>query len=151
MTSPAAVIGLTYRGTDLQQADLDWFFEIVRGIGETPAVRGVDYVVPAAAGRSVRNRVADSLRIELRGWVRGSGIAEDAQRNDLKANRATIRALFDPTLDPGALVATLEDGSTQTIAARSLPTMLWDAQVPAFYRVSVELESIDPDWTAGGS
>jgi hypothetical protein len=150
VTSPVAVIGLTYRGTDLQSADLDIFFEIVRGLAEPPSVRGEDWIVPARAGRLPTNRVADVLRIELRGHVRGSGVDEDAQRADFAANRATVRALFSPTLDPGPLVATLEDGSVQNVDARTLDT-IWNQVQPSFAFVSVQLESVDPDWLAGAS
>lgn len=152
MSSSAAVIGLTYRGTDIQDTD-GIFLEIVRGIGEVVEVRGVDLVVPAAAGRIVRNRVGDRLSIVLEGFVRGVGIAsgtdtsEAADRADFAANRAIFRTLFDPTLAPGALVAVLEDGSSQTIDARTL-NVLYDPQVPSYQRVNVELESVDPDWSA---
>lgn len=155
MSSDAAVIGLTYRGMDIQNTD-GIFLEIIRGIGEVPEVRGVDLVVPALAGRVVRNRVADRLSIILEGFVRGVGGGsgsthdEDSDRSDFATNRAAFRALFDPTLDPGDLVATLEDGSYQHIAARTL-NHVWDPQVPSFANVNVELESVDPDWTAGAS
>lgn len=149
MTAPAT-IGLTYRGSNIQDLDGIWL-EIVRGLNEGPAVRGVDVVVPAAVGRQVRNRVADNRTLELRGWVRG--VAGYDEADDLEAfatQRTTFGALFDPTLDPGALVATLEDGSTVTIDARTLNSV-WEQVVPSFHRVSVELESVDPEWVAGGS
>lgn len=144
MSSPVAVIGLTYRGTDIQMLN-GIFLEIVRGLGDVAAVRGVDIIVPARAGRIVRNRVGDVLSIELQGICGGSGANEAAQRSDFAGRRAAMRALFDPKLDPGALVATLEDATTATIAARSL-NIVWDQVVPALARVSVELESVDPDW-----
>ena len=144
MSSAVAVIGLTYRGTDIQVLE-GIFLEIVRGLGDVPAVRGVDIVVPARAGRIVRNRVGDYLSIELLGIVGGSGADEAAQRSDFADRRAAMRALFDPTLAPGALVATLENATTATIAARSL-NIVWDQVVPTLARVSVEMESVDPDW-----
>lgn len=148
MSSAVAVVGLTYRGTDIQDTD-STFLEIVRGLAEVTEVRGVDIVVPAATGRVARNRVADRLGIVLQGFVRGvAGYDEADDQAAFVTARSAFRALFDPTDDPGEIVATLEDGSTQTIDARTL-NIVWDQVVPTFARVSVELESVDPDWTAG--
>lgn len=149
MSTAAAVVGLTYRGTDIQ--DLDGIFlEIVRGLVEPVEVRGVDLVVPSSAGQIVRSRVGHRLSIGLRGWIRGvdttNPINESGDRSDFATNRAAFRALFDPTLDPGQLVATLEDSSVQSIAARTL-NVLTEIVAPTFVRVDVELESVDPDWT----
>lgn len=149
MTSAAAVIGLTYRGTDIQDTD-GIFLEIIRGLLDGREVRGVDLIVPAREGQIVRNRFAHRRSIELRGWIRGVAGDEDADRGDFATNRAAFLALFDETLEPGELSATLEDGSTQTIDARTL-NVIPDEIVPTFVRVSVELESVDPDWTVSGS
>jgi hypothetical protein len=145
MSTAVATIGLTYRGTDIQILD-GIFLEIVRGLTEVVEVRGVDLIVPAYAGQIVRNRVGHRLAIELRGWVRGTGASETPQREDIAAQRAAFRALFDPRLDPGDLVATLEDGTQQTIVARTLNILSVEI-VPTFYQVSVELESVAPDWS----
>jgi hypothetical protein len=150
MSSAAAVIGLTYRGTDVQDED-GIFLEIVRGLLDGREVRGVDLIVPSSVGQVVRNRVAHRRSIELRGWIRGVDAGgEDADRADFADNRAAFLALFDETLEPGDLVATLEDGSAQTIAARTL-NVIKDQVVPSFVNVSVELESVAPDWTITGS
>jgi hypothetical protein len=147
VTNAVAVIGLTYDGTDVQQSGFGIFLEIVRGLNETPEVRGTDTVVPGRAGRIARNRVADRLPIELRGIVMGNGANEAAQRADFRTNVLALRALFSSSRVPANLVATLEDGSTATISARPLPGMLWDEQVASlFANVSVELESVDPEW-----
>jgi len=149
MTSAAAVVGLTYRGTDIQDTD-GIFLEIYRGLIEPVEVRGVDLIVPSRSGQIVRNRKGHRLGIGLRGWIRGvdasAPIDEAGDRSDFATNRAAFRTLFDPTLDPGALVATLEDGSSRTIDARTL-NVIPDQVVPTFVRVDVELESVDPDWT----
>jgi hypothetical protein len=146
MTNAAIAIGLTYDGTDLQDANPGWLFELVRGLNETPDVRGVDLVVPARAYRSVRNRVADQMPIELQGHVMGVGADEDAQRADFRGLVNDLRTLFDPTREPADLVATLEDGSTATISARPLPGMVWDQVVPSYGRVSIQLQGLS-DWT----
>ena len=74
MSSPVAVIGLTVGGTDVQVID-GIFLQIVRGLNESPEVRGIDTIVPGLAGRIARNRKADRLVIELRGHVMGAGTA----------------------------------------------------------------------------
>lgn len=145
MTSPAAVIGLTYAGTDIQESDLGIFLEIYRGLSEVPTVRGRDTTVPARAFTIPRNRVADSLTIELRGLVRGEGASEAAQRSDFRSKVDSLRTLFAPTRDPAALVATCEDGSVREILCRPLPTQVWSQQVPTLASVSIELAAYE-DW-----
>jgi hypothetical protein len=130
------------------------FLEIYRGLIEPLEVRGIDLIVPSASGQVVRNRVGHRLAIGLRGWIRGvdtsAPINEAGDRSDFATNRAAFRVLFDPALDPGALVATLEDGSSLTIDARTL-NVIPDQVVPTLVYVDVELESIDPDWTVVAS
>jgi hypothetical protein len=150
MASDVAVVGLTYRGTDIQDID-GIFLEIYRGLVEPLEPRGVDLVVPSRPGQIVRNRVGHRLPIELRGFIRGvSADGEADDRADFAANRGAFRVLFDTTLDPGDLVAALEDGSSMLIAARTL-NVVPRPRVPTYVEVSVELESVDPDWVASGS
>lgn len=139
MTNAVAVVGLTFGGTDLQTADFGVFLELSRGLNERPAPRGVDLIVPSRAGRIVRNRVGDVLAIELRGYVMG------ATRTAFRTSAKAVRALFDPRSAPANLVATLEDSTTATIAARTLNS-IWDQIMPEIAAVSIELESVDPDW-----
>lgn len=146
MTNAAAVIGLTFASTDLQESPIGVFLEIVRGIAESPTVRGVDTTVPGLAGRIARARISDTLTIELRGYVAGVGTTESDQRTSFASKRAALRTLFDPTLAPAALVATLEDASTLTVIARALPTAVWQQIVPSMAQVSFELEALG-DWT----
>jgi hypothetical protein len=135
MSNPVATVGLRFDSTDIQEAGFGIFLEIVRGLQEPPAVRGVDYIVPSSSGRSVRNRVADVLPIELRGYV--SGVDADAFRTNADA----VRALFDPTAEPADLVATLETGELRTIVARAV-NAIWDQITPDLAAVSIELESV---------
>lgn len=154
MTSPLAVIGLTFRTTDIQTADLGIFFEITRGLNEPPTVRGEDVLVPGRPGRIAiaGGFEADVLTIELEGKVTAGGEDGDEadQRSAFRVNAKVVRALFDPTLDPGALVALLEDGTTATIQARAMPTQLWDQPADVHADVSIELQSVDPDWVITG-
>jgi len=149
VTTDAAVIGLTYDATDLQEADLGIFLEIVRGLSEPPAVRGVDTVVPSLAFRVPRARIADYLVLELRGFVRGEGADEEAQRSDVRDKIDTLRALFDPAADPADLVATCEDGTIRTISCRTLSIVYADV-LPTHKTLSVELEAYE-DWQVSGS
>lgn len=149
MTSPVAIIGLTYDGVDVQEEDLDIFFEVTRGLNEAPEVRGVDTVVPSRAGRVPRARQDDVLRVVLKGHVRGSGADDAAQKEDYRANADTVRALFSPNREPADLVALAEDGSTRTLICRPIGSPMWNERVASLYAdVSVELEAVDPpDWS----
>lgn len=152
MSNGAAVIGLTFDGTDVQQNPIGIFLEITKGLNEGPEVRGTDTVVPGLTGRIARNRIADRWVIELQGYVAGIGSTEAAQREHFRDLVTTFRALFDPTALPATLAAETEDGGTQTISARTLPTVLWEQVVPSMARVSVQLEAVE-DWvvTVAGS
>lgn len=145
MTNAVAVIALTYAATDIQHSDFGIFLEIVRGLNETPTVRGEDTIVPGDPGRTAGSRVNDVIGIELRGYVRGVGVDEAGDRSAFATNRAAFRALFASNRARANLVATLEDGSTATISARPLPGGLWDQIVPGMAKVSIELEGYD-DW-----
>lgn len=148
MTTAAAFIPLTVDGVDVQEAGLDIFLEIIGGVPkqDPPSVRGKDLIVPARQGRIPYNRVNDMLRLLLSGWVRGSGADEDAIRASFRSNTAIIRNLFAFDSMPVELVALLEDGDTATINARPL-NIIWGNEVPsAFTTVTIEMESVDPDW-----
>lgn len=152
MTSPLALVGLTFKAVDLQPADLQWFFEIERGLDEVPSVRGKDTVIPGAAGRFEQNRKNDVLSIVLKGWVRANPTLTDPEdlRASYRTNMLAIRTLFASDAARGELVATVEDGTTQEIMARSL-NILPGRYVGSEIRVlSIELEGYD-DWLGAGS
>jgi hypothetical protein len=148
----AAVIGLTFKNVDIQRADFSIFLELKRGLNEGPETRGKDTVVPGLTGRYWRNRVADRRPLELVGYVSGADAspAEAALRRDFRHRVEELRALFDPTDDPGELEAALEDGGSASIFARAT-NMVWNQITPALASVSVELESVDPEWVILGS
>jgi hypothetical protein len=152
VTSGVAVVGLTYDGSDIQLSDLSIFLEIRRGLNEAPSVRGVDTIVPARAGRIAQSRINDMLSIELYGQVTtdpAETFADDA-RASYRDKWVGVRALFASNRDPTDLVATLEDGTTQTISARPLNIVVPNEIPGWFANVSIELEGFD-DWTPGGS
>lgn len=136
MSSAVAAIGLTVGGVDVQVLD-GIFLEIVRGLNEPPSVRGSDTIVPGRAGRITRNRQDDVWTIELRGYVAGN------TQSAFRTNAKSIRALFDPKV-LRTVVATLEDGTTATITARTLNTV-WDQGMPEWANVSIEMEAVE-DW-----
>jgi hypothetical protein len=153
VTSPVTTLPLTFDGVDVQDSDLGIFLQITAGLNDVPEVRGIDVTIPSLAGKTPRNRKADRLRILLAGWVRGNGVDTTSQRSDYRTNVKTIRTLFDPTQTPKVLSVDLEDGTVATINARPL-SLAWNDVLPSeFSYVSVELESVDPDWvfTAMGS
>lgn len=136
---------------DCQRADLSIHLEIVTGLDDVPAVRGVDTIVPGLTGRIPRNRVADVLAIELAGWVQGgTGASTEAARRTGYRNAVdAIQAAFDPSLDPGTLEVDTEDGETRVVSARAL-TLVWGREdIPAVRALSVALESTDPFWSTG--
>jgi hypothetical protein len=151
MTSPVAVVGLTYRTTDLQPADLHFFLDIFIGLNELPEVRGQDTIIPDQVGLQPRNRKATRRYIELRGFVRGAGADEAAQRGDFRDTMDALQALFDNTLQPDELVAVCEDGTTRTIDARSLSILMGTEPLPSYRSLSIALESLDPNWVVSGS
>lgn len=145
MPNPHSAIPLSYKGTDLQDADWGIFLEIVEGLEESAEHRGVDTIVPSLEGQIEGTRVAHSRPILLEGIVKGSGATP---RADMRNNMQTLHNLFDPTA-PGDLVAgPLEDGSTYTIRARTEPPSPMSTPInPSTRRVSVQLISVAPDWT----
>lgn len=146
MTTALASIGLTYDAADIQDADLGVFLEITQGLNEVPDVRGRDVVVPSLSGQIPRNRVMDTLKVVLTGYVRGNGFDQADRRADYRASSRYLRTLFSPTRVPAALVATLEDGvTTATLTCRPLNT-IWNEVIQSeFARVSIELLAVE-DW-----
>lgn len=143
----------TYRSTGLVHVTLDWVLWITRGLNDAPTVRGTDVTVPAKAGRLVRNRVADVLVIEMQGYVLAHGATVADTVANYRASVEALRALFDPTLTPGELELTLEDGGTGLINARTLDLNMTERVPSHVAEVRVQLESVDPTWviTPGGS
>lgn len=119
---------------------------LVRGLDESPEVRGSDTIIPGTAGRIERNRVRDRRVIELRGWVMGTGVSESAQRADMRTAFEELRTLFDPTRSAATLSIELEDGGTATISARPINLVTDEPVVATRREVSIELEAVDADW-----
>lgn len=146
----------TYDSTELEQVSgglVRMAIGLVRGLDDSPEVRGSDTVIPGATGRVPRSRVWDRRVIELAGFIGGVGTSETAQRADLRALLEDLRELFDPTRSPATLSIELEDGGTATISARPV-NMLCAATIASVReQVSIELEAVDADWqvTLGGS
>jgi hypothetical protein len=140
-------IALTYDGIDLQDYDgVGWHFDITQGLNEAPSVRGVDVVVPSRDGRVIRPRRVDVLKIVLLGHVYGPGSDDASSQSLYRANVTTLRELFHPARVPGVVGVVLEDGAIMEITARPLNT-LWNEKMQSQYAVvSVELESVDPEW-----
>jgi hypothetical protein len=149
MSNAAAVIGLTYNGTDLQNSTFGIFLEIASGLHDGLTVRGTDTVVPGLAGRIGRNRIKDRRVVELRGFITGNAgsTSEASQRSSFRDKWQALEALFPVAGGVHDLVATLEDGSTATLSCRAIDIQPGDHPVPTFQEVSIELESVDPDWS----
>lgn len=142
----------TWRAVSFTTSDLRIALRITRGINELPSVRGRDTIIPGLPGRVPRNRIGDVLTIEADGFVMGSGANEQAQRDDFRDIVTLIRGLMDPTDTPGEIVATLEDGTTQSITARAIDIIWGDDDIPAYRALSCRWESVDAaDWVVAGS
>lgn len=150
MSSPA-IIGLAYDSEDIQDFDGGIFCEITHGLNEAPEARGKDSLVPGLDGQVPRNRRPDKLDILLRCQVRGNPVQPATiaeSRSDYRTNARFVRTLFYPSRDEANLVATVEDGSTWTIAARPNGSPIWVEDVASEHAtVSVALYSVAPDWT----
>lgn len=146
----------TYDGTPLESVSgglVRMAIGLVRGLDDSPEVRGDDTTIPGTAGRVPRNRVWDHRTIELEGFIGGVGVSESAQRADMRSLLEDLRTLFDPTRSPATLSIELEHGGTATISARPL-NMLCPATVASVReRISIALEAVEDDWevTPGGS
>ena len=135
---------LSFRSVDLQADGLK--FHLTQGFLAPPAPRGVDYVVPAAAGRVSAGRVADTVSLLLEGYV-----SADTASGWREATDDLLAILDENGADPGLLEVTgpymgLDSGEMATINARvknAVPGPIFAFKYQAW---SIELESIDPYW-----
>ena len=144
MTSSAATVGLTFAATDVQDLD-GLFLEITQGLADSPTARGVDVTVPGAVGQVSRPRKFHERRLLLSGFVRGSGADHATRQADYRTNVRAMLTLFDATAAAADLVATLEDGATATIAARTLSIASVDQIAGEWTDLSIELLAVE-DW-----
>lgn len=145
-------MGLTYRGTSIQTANIH--LDVFSGYAEPARVRGEDGIIIGQPGRFLRPRVKDYRIVELRGWVQGTGATLVLKQQSWRASTDTLMALMDYTLGVGNLVATppalgLPSGS-KTLSCRCrnvLPGNIEGGSV--FQRWTIELECIanPPEWT----
>ena len=89
------------------------------------------------------NRLPNSLRISLLGWTKNPSWA--AYRDTMQE----LQRLFRPLGGPGALVATLEDGTVVTAQARALSLVPSPEDVTPTKRLGVELEAVEPPYWLG--
>lgn len=146
---------VTFRSVELQGDN--YCLDVVKGLHEPAAVRGVDSVAPGQDGRYARNRKKDIRRILLEGHVRGLGSTEVERQSSFHDTVETIMAAMDRSLTPGNLVVDggdygLPPGETWTITARCINVMGGPMRSRwSFQEFSIELESTDPDWEVAGS
>lgn len=151
MTTSIAVVGLRFDGVDVQDIDGLCLHSILRGgPGEPSEGRGGSVVIPRKVGRFWLNRRRDHRGIELGGFIRGTGSDEAAQREDHYANLLAFETLFSAS-NRAELEATLPGGGIYTIQAITVPPVVFDRIVPAYWELTIPMESDDPDWVAGGS
>lgn len=116
-----------------------WRMTLIDGLDALTGIRSTDDVIPFLPGVLWGERVADSRRLLLKG-VLFSTLPD--------AYRASVRLLtraFDPTLGPGVLTATTEDGGVRTIIAYAR-NIVWDARHSPIGRAfTIELVA-EPFW-----
>ncbi len=139
---------LTHRTVDIRRANGSVYFWLARGwIDDIASVRGVDDIIPQASGRDVQPRRKDVLRLELQGQIKA------ATEADFLALVLEMSAVWDPTLDPGPLVAAdgyrgLAIGETATRNARTINVVPGSRQIGTHRLYTWELECVDspPEW-----
>lgn len=129
--------------TSLKTANMDFWVE--HGLFDGLEVRGDDDIVPSKEGMIKRNRVKTKRSIEIMGNLQGLGVDPSAAAIDFINKMQTFEGLF-PLDARRWLQAELSDGSTYTIEFLAL-NLIIDMLTTDFARISVELESITPDWT----
>jgi hypothetical protein len=144
MSSALAIIGLTYGANDIQVLD-GLYLEIVGGLDDSPTVRGEDVTVPYADGQTTRPRRFHERRILLAGHVTGTGATTALAQGDYRGNVKAMLALFDAAAAAADLVASLEDGTTATVAARTLSVVTVPVAPSEWSSVSIELLAVE-DW-----
>lgn len=134
---------LTLDGLDIRDR-ASIFFDLMSGYYEPAEVRGSDTIVPALDGRVVRNRVIDSRRIRLDGYVTGT------DTTDWAANTSNLMAACNAVTRVDLVI---DDGYLGTVGTPTISVLLVNAiPGPPTYGVlyqswSLEFESIAPDWT----
>lgn len=134
---------LTLGGTDLRDRT-GIFLDLVSGYFEPADVRGSDTVIPALAGRVERNRVKDTRRVVLSGYVTGSSAS------DWNANVTALMALCDPTALAVLTVNSpyLGASGSSSLNVRFVNAIGGEPMYGVLYQSwSLEFESIDPDWS----
>jgi hypothetical protein len=148
--------GIVANGVELRPTSGDkWFFWITRGFDDLGTVRGTDVVLDGVAGRFVPpiGRVADTLIIEMRGWIVGRGATEAIARADYRTSMDTLAAIFDPIIDPFLIevhtpVMGIAAGKKRSLNARFV-NAVWGEWVAGLKRsVSATYECVDspPRW-----
>lgn len=148
-------MSLTYRGTDLQTANIH--FDVARGFNEPAEVRGEDDVVPEASGRAEGAWIEDQRTIILEGHVEGTGATLEERQQSWRTASDSLRTIMDRTASPGALVMGPPDHGVDaewSINARcvsAIPGPILNAWT--FQRWSFELVCIDspPEWVEESS
>ncbi|HET7030375.1 MAG TPA: hypothetical protein VFI34_07675 [Candidatus Limnocylindrales bacterium] len=142
---------LEFRGLDLLSQQTDSAGEglripVVRGFLGIPDMRGKDYVVAAAGGRSSGNRVADVLAVGLAGFVTARTPAAWRALTD-----QLLAVLDENGADAGTLTARgpylgLASGAVATIDVRVKNVIEGPILAKLYQTWSIELESVDPYW-----
>lgn len=149
---------LTYRSVELNRCDEGTIvLDVVDGFDSEAEVRGTDTVVPGRAGQTRRNRVKHRRVVQLAGIVKGVGADQEEREASYRDLVDELHAIFDPSLNPGALVIHapyLIPSGTATLSGTRYLNAIWGPFVARHARrLNVEMVSIasPPDWVVDPS
>lgn len=143
---------LKFNDVELQRDDLTVHLEIIRGLDELPSMRGADTVIPHLEGRVDRLWVADTLDVELEGFVQGDGATEALRRASFRTLMEELKVLFFPGI-VGTLSGLGADGQTyilNDVKAISEPLRWGPQDIPGYKVLNVLLVSNIPSWGVEG-
>jgi hypothetical protein len=125
-----------FRVTEGGPGDEDW------------EVRGSDDVVSPTVGRTIRNRVNDSLAVIVEGWIVGQGATIDAQRQNYQATLNTLQTVLQTDNLPAQLVWEAPDGVLYEITVRFVRKSRGEWVNGVLREFTLEFECVDTTgWT----
>lgn len=146
MPGAIALTALTYGGNNIHNEAGGIYFWIENGLFEGMTVRGGDIVIPGKDGLIKGNRKKSTRVIELMGNVFGTDPDPATRAGELITRLTTITPWFAMTARK-TMVATLQGGAVYTLADCIVLNIIPQYLTPDFARVSVEVESVVPEWT----
>jgi hypothetical protein len=126
-----------FRVTEGGPGDEDW------------EVRGQDDVVSPTVGRTIRNRVNDTLAVIVEGWIVGQGATITAQRQNYQTTLNAMGAVLQTDNLPAQLTWLAPNGTTYEITVRFVRKSRGEWVNGVLREFTLEFECVDTTgWTA---